>query len=211
LINNAFNKADDRWKQAWLENRLRYVEIAENISYHIPGFRETFDWFPKEIYYTATSQQEERYWQQVAKLDEEVASANRSPNSTAKNDNEKFLGNHSTMGGDIPVSMEQVTEQFMGQVMEQKQTLADPQNEGPTGLHNAARATQIQEFQQDILGLDKRMTEANKESSEMREELSNIKLTISDTKSEVKEVREGIAKLQSNMDTIIEAIQRLQK
>ncbi|KAF9583333.1 hypothetical protein BGW38_009734, partial [Lunasporangiospora selenospora] len=36
LINNAFIKADDRWKQAWLENRLRYVEIAENMSYHIP-------------------------------------------------------------------------------------------------------------------------------------------------------------------------------
>ncbi|KAF9577287.1 hypothetical protein BGW38_007611, partial [Lunasporangiospora selenospora] len=60
-INNAFIKADDRWKQVWLESRLRYVEIAENMSYHIP-----------EIYYTATPYQGKQYWRRVARIDEEI-------------------------------------------------------------------------------------------------------------------------------------------
>ncbi|KAF9079664.1 hypothetical protein BGX27_006137, partial [Mortierella sp. AM989] len=35
-------------------SRLRYIESAENLSYHIPGFRETYDWFPKEIYFSSS-------------------------------------------------------------------------------------------------------------------------------------------------------------
>ncbi|KAF9584914.1 hypothetical protein BGW38_004684 [Lunasporangiospora selenospora] len=72
LINVAFVKADDSWRQVWLENRLRYVESAENMSYHIPGFREAFDWFPKEIYYTATPYQAKQYWRRIKKKDEDI-------------------------------------------------------------------------------------------------------------------------------------------
>ncbi|KAF9580352.1 hypothetical protein BGW38_003039 [Lunasporangiospora selenospora] len=83
LINVAFNKVDDSWRQVWLENRLRYVESAENISYHIPGnsldysapadsFRETFDWFPSQIYYTANPYQVKQYWRRVNRKDEEI-------------------------------------------------------------------------------------------------------------------------------------------
>ncbi|KAG0303070.1 hypothetical protein BGZ97_002052, partial [Linnemannia gamsii] len=36
LINVAFAKGDDGWKLAWVENRLRYIESAENLSYNIP-------------------------------------------------------------------------------------------------------------------------------------------------------------------------------
>ncbi|KAF9191837.1 hypothetical protein BGZ50_009056 [Haplosporangium sp. Z 11] len=62
LINVAFNVGDENWRMVWLENRLRFVEGAENLTHHIPGFRKTHqDWFPKEIYYSATPQQVNAY------------------------------------------------------------------------------------------------------------------------------------------------------
>ncbi|KAG0334511.1 hypothetical protein BG000_008285 [Podila horticola] len=61
LINGGFDKADSDWHLVWLENRLRYVESAENMSYRIPGFRQTYDWFPREIYYTAAMDQVTQY------------------------------------------------------------------------------------------------------------------------------------------------------
>ncbi|KAF9127518.1 hypothetical protein BGW39_005819, partial [Mortierella sp. 14UC] len=61
LINVAFGKGDDGWRKAWIEARLRYIESAENLSYHIPGFRQTYDWFPKQIYFTASAKEVNRY------------------------------------------------------------------------------------------------------------------------------------------------------
>ncbi|KAF9115494.1 hypothetical protein BGX27_007623 [Mortierella sp. AM989] len=61
LVNVAFTKGDDGWRLAWVESRLRYIESAENMSYHIPGYRQTRSWFPKEIYFTATKQQVNTY------------------------------------------------------------------------------------------------------------------------------------------------------
>ncbi|KAG0353335.1 hypothetical protein BGZ54_002291, partial [Gamsiella multidivaricata] len=53
LFSMTFIKGDDCWRLTWLECRLRYIESAENMSYHIQGFRETNEYFPKEIFYTA--------------------------------------------------------------------------------------------------------------------------------------------------------------
>ncbi|KAG0032792.1 hypothetical protein BGZ82_006386, partial [Podila clonocystis] len=62
LINEAFGTSDDGvWRGVWLENRLRYIESAENMSFLIPGFRRTHPWFPKEVYYTATSKEVQAY------------------------------------------------------------------------------------------------------------------------------------------------------
>ncbi|KAF9187680.1 hypothetical protein BGZ51_001175 [Haplosporangium sp. Z 767] len=61
LINVAFTVGDETWKLVWIENRLSYAESAENMSYHIPGFRRNHNWFPKEIYYSATIQQVDKY------------------------------------------------------------------------------------------------------------------------------------------------------
>ncbi|KAF9583850.1 hypothetical protein BGW38_008333 [Lunasporangiospora selenospora] len=60
------------WHQVWLEERLRYVAIAENISYQIPGIRQMFGGFPDEIYYTATPQQVREYWQRIRKQSAEA-------------------------------------------------------------------------------------------------------------------------------------------
>ncbi|KAI7829416.1 hypothetical protein BC939DRAFT_25874 [Gamsiella multidivaricata] len=61
LINVAFTTGDESWQLVWLKNKLRYIESAENMTFHIPGFREAHDWFPDEIYYSATPQQVKAY------------------------------------------------------------------------------------------------------------------------------------------------------
>ncbi|KAG9324315.1 hypothetical protein KVV02_006561 [Mortierella alpina] len=57
LMNVAFSAGDDMGPLVWLENRLRSVEGAENMSYRAPGLRQRFDWFPQYIYYTASPRQ----------------------------------------------------------------------------------------------------------------------------------------------------------
>ncbi|KAF9957362.1 hypothetical protein BGZ70_009536 [Mortierella alpina] len=57
LMNVAFSAGDDKGPLVWLENRLRSVEGAENMSYSAPGLRQRFDWFPQYIYYTASPRQ----------------------------------------------------------------------------------------------------------------------------------------------------------
>ncbi|KAF9904405.1 hypothetical protein BX616_001312 [Lobosporangium transversale] len=99
LINVAFTKGDDGWRLAWIESRLRYIEAAENMSYHIPGYRETYDCFPREIYFAATAQQMKAYQE---KLD---ADAN------------KELGKHIT---NVDARVEQLQRQLQEQLQEQQ-------------------------------------------------------------------------------------------
>ncbi|KAF9114954.1 hypothetical protein BGX27_009384 [Mortierella sp. AM989] len=54
LMNVAFSAGDDKAPLVWLDNRLRSVESAENISFAAPGLRERFDWFPQFVFYTAS-------------------------------------------------------------------------------------------------------------------------------------------------------------
>ncbi|KAF9361006.1 hypothetical protein BGX34_007377 [Mortierella sp. NVP85] len=61
LINVAFDDAAETWELVWMENKLRYIERAETITYNIPGYRESSSWFPNEIYYSATLQNRRGY------------------------------------------------------------------------------------------------------------------------------------------------------
>ncbi|KAF9435825.1 hypothetical protein BGZ76_005428 [Entomortierella beljakovae] len=61
LINSAYSKGDETWELVWLENRLKYVESVESISYDIPGFRQMSDIFPSSIYYSATAPKVKAY------------------------------------------------------------------------------------------------------------------------------------------------------
>ncbi|KAF9353151.1 hypothetical protein BGX34_011781 [Mortierella sp. NVP85] len=61
LISSAFDDASNTWELVWLDNKLRYIERAETITYNIPGYRESSDWFPSEIYYCATFQNRQDY------------------------------------------------------------------------------------------------------------------------------------------------------
>ncbi|KAF9301046.1 hypothetical protein BGZ74_007204, partial [Mortierella antarctica] len=88
LLNGGFDKAGCDWHLVWLENRLRYVEMAEDMSYRIPGFRQTYDWFPREIYYTATEKQVKRYKDRMPQDEEKSDSAGSTDDSDAsKTDN----------------------------------------------------------------------------------------------------------------------------
>ncbi|KAG0030684.1 hypothetical protein BGZ82_007320 [Podila clonocystis] len=84
LINGGFNKADSDWHLVWLENRLRYIESAENMSYRIPGFRQTYDWFPREIYYTATEEQVKQYKERMPQDEEKTGSYESTLDNTYK-------------------------------------------------------------------------------------------------------------------------------
>ncbi|KAG0313579.1 hypothetical protein BGZ99_008730 [Dissophora globulifera] len=70
LVNVAFTKGDDSWRLTWVESRLRYIESAENMSYHIPGYRASYDCFPKEIYFSATEQRVKAYQERYRKKDD---------------------------------------------------------------------------------------------------------------------------------------------
>ncbi|KAG0305575.1 hypothetical protein BGZ98_003923 [Dissophora globulifera] len=86
LINKAFDKGDEAWRLAWVESRLRYIESAENMSYHIPGYRASHDCFPTEIYFSATPQQVKAYQERYRKkysLDSSEQSSLAGARSTA--------------------------------------------------------------------------------------------------------------------------------
>ncbi|KAG0283368.1 hypothetical protein BGZ98_006354, partial [Dissophora globulifera] len=74
LINGAFTAANDSWRPVWLENRLYYVANAENMTFQIPGFRRAHDWFPSEIYYTATAKTVKEFNDKYFKDDPTAAS-----------------------------------------------------------------------------------------------------------------------------------------
>jgi len=61
----AFTKRHDG--QRLIQARLHYIELAENLSFHIPGFRETYNIFPKEIYFSATAKEIEEYHEEALK------------------------------------------------------------------------------------------------------------------------------------------------
>ncbi|KAF9115687.1 hypothetical protein BGX27_006931 [Mortierella sp. AM989] len=81
LIHKAFEDGDENWRTVWLENRLNVIELAEDISFRIPGFRESHNWFPETIYYSATPQQIRLYEQKYFSEQEEFSD----PSNGSKN------------------------------------------------------------------------------------------------------------------------------
>ncbi|GJJ71231.1 hypothetical protein EMPS_03581 [Entomortierella parvispora] len=76
LINVAFIKGGDGWRLVWIESRLQYIESAENMSYHLPGFRDAHDeYFPKVVYFTATWKEVKDYKQKYEEEKQEGAAA----------------------------------------------------------------------------------------------------------------------------------------
>ncbi|KAF9585549.1 hypothetical protein BGW38_001887 [Lunasporangiospora selenospora] len=222
LINSAFIKADDSWRQVWLENRLGYVEAAENMSYHIPGFRETFNWFPSIIYYTATSNQVKQYWRRVAKMDEEFifkdGSTSQTSGLTAAKEDEQLAKqslaktSNRELEGELTKQSQVLVDGFsdiMKRFTQHEQYLND--------LKRSTEKLPVQELQQDIAELDTRIAMANTEVSGVKDELSGVKdelskmkATISETKVDVFEVREGIVKIQNDINDILQVLRGLQ-
>ncbi|KAF9339784.1 hypothetical protein BGZ91_004716 [Linnemannia elongata] len=84
LINLAFNDGDQTWRLTWLENRMRYVESAENMTYINPAFRETQSCFPSTVFYSATPQQVRNYDRETKQLIEDSAPTVARPDGASK-------------------------------------------------------------------------------------------------------------------------------
>ncbi|KAG9071748.1 hypothetical protein KI688_005963 [Linnemannia hyalina] len=72
LINLAFNDGDQTWRLTWLENRMRYVESAENMTYIHP------------VFYSATPQQVRDYDRETKQLIEDFAPTVARPDGASK-------------------------------------------------------------------------------------------------------------------------------
>ncbi|KAF9153702.1 hypothetical protein BG015_002830 [Linnemannia schmuckeri] len=82
LINNAISDGDQSWQLDWMEYRMRYIESAENMTYDIPGFRESRNYFPDTIYYTATGQQVRDYTKETQRLIDEAGPSSATDTTT---------------------------------------------------------------------------------------------------------------------------------
>ncbi|KAF9961610.1 hypothetical protein BGZ72_002924 [Mortierella alpina] len=71
LINHAFDDGDKTWELDWLQNRMRFVESAENMNYVLGGCLGLPNYYPQAIYYTATALQVREYKKTTQKLKEE--------------------------------------------------------------------------------------------------------------------------------------------
>ncbi|KAF9085397.1 hypothetical protein BGX29_001979 [Mortierella sp. GBA35] len=69
LINSGYDESDTTWELDWLQNRLLYIESAENLSHYIPGLREKYDIFPQEIYYCLSEAKIQEYKTRWSKKD----------------------------------------------------------------------------------------------------------------------------------------------
>ncbi|KAF8945149.1 hypothetical protein BGZ47_003190 [Haplosporangium gracile] len=134
LISLAFNDGDETWRLTWIENRLRYVESAENMSYHIPGFRDSHNWFPREIYYSATPQQVRDYNKVSESLDEQnsiVTVKEMSPSSQAilgvgAGDDSMYMHSHSHSHSHFPKAV--AGDDTKEEVVQQQQHHQQPQH-----------------------------------------------------------------------------------
>ncbi|KAG0372928.1 hypothetical protein BGX24_012394 [Mortierella sp. AD032] len=71
LINHAFDDGDKTWERDWLQNRMRYVESAQNMAFDISGALEFSIDFSDTIYYTASAPQVREYKKTTERLKEE--------------------------------------------------------------------------------------------------------------------------------------------
>ncbi|KAG0196269.1 hypothetical protein BGX28_010351 [Mortierella sp. GBA30] len=106
LINSGYDENDTTWELVWLQNRFLYIENAENLSHTIPGLRQNYDIFPKEIYYCLSEAKVKEYKSRWSKKNDGLRSKNddlwitkdtkadkskREMESTEKELNEKLL------------------------------------------------------------------------------------------------------------------------
>ncbi|KAF9102108.1 hypothetical protein BGX27_011179 [Mortierella sp. AM989] len=61
LMNGVYSEAVEAGKRIWLKNRLDAIAGAENLTFYMPNYRHTRDFFPQYIYYPATERQIQDY------------------------------------------------------------------------------------------------------------------------------------------------------
>ncbi|KAF9585114.1 hypothetical protein BGW38_003849, partial [Lunasporangiospora selenospora] len=203
LINVAFVKADDSWWQVYLENRLRYVESAENMSYYIP---EAFDWFPSEIYYTATQYQERQYTRRIKKKDEEILledSEDPVPEKASTDEVAKTLLNSSLLASRIA----EIEEKIGRQGQDQQQSLL-------VIKEHLVKQSQDGDHQSGVSGIRSQLEQGSREQAVRAAELHRVaersQSDISGMRSDNSELRREVIGLKRDIQAILDAIQILQ-
>ncbi|KAF9138834.1 hypothetical protein BGX30_008713 [Mortierella sp. GBA39] len=144
LINHAIDDGDRTWELDWLNNRMRYIESAENLTYDISGFRAAHDCFPETIYYTATPLQVREYRKKTRRImDDKVTSADLT-NSADFKVQQPISGNIGGTGSgggiqDWPQSQQQ---------QQQSQQQQEGESSG-TSAGDAAVLALLKQFQED--------------------------------------------------------------
>ncbi|KAG0251863.1 hypothetical protein BG011_007344 [Mortierella polycephala] len=122
LVNVAFTVSDGTWRLVWIRNRMRYVEMAENMSYHIPGFRESYNCFPEEIYYSATPQQMMAF--EIKYLSDESSQISSSGKASRKYFG-RALTSKANIASSFGNSVEDLERKFKKGLQEQEKSLKD--------------------------------------------------------------------------------------
>ncbi|KAG0004416.1 hypothetical protein BGZ79_009393 [Entomortierella chlamydospora] len=130
LINTAFNDGDRTWRNVWFENRLGYIEIAENLSYKIPGFRQRFNhWFYEEICYQASDDEAAAYKKKYFPQEEldKISSSIRDVRSLLKPTNTVSTDSNKEHQAQVP-NMADDTQALLHQVQELRTQLTEKQS-----------------------------------------------------------------------------------
>ncbi|KAF9586428.1 hypothetical protein BGW38_005210 [Lunasporangiospora selenospora] len=186
IVNEAYINGDISWRQVWFENRLSIVEQAENLSFHIPGFRESNDWFPDKIYYGATSYQVKQYWKRINVKDEEVILdwAEQEPGTTVEESTKSSPDSSKSL--DL-WELEQRVIAKMGhieQLVQGQQIVSGQMSKAP------GQKSDVSELRGDMTNLEDKL-------SGLKSELTDLKGEITDVKNDIRTVLAVLLALQN--------------
>jgi hypothetical protein len=204
LINVAFNKGDDGWRLTWIEWRIRYIEAAENMSYHIPGFRQTYDFFPDEIYFSVPHKQ----WQEQ-KFDAEnhvVMGLDMTENSLKEGDDEN----------DALEAFDE-DEELEGK-QDKRKNCVDHDNTSDGNVEDSeeqeAVVEDVLESQVESLGVADSVliteeTSSIQQDNQDCELIRTLSMQVEGLNSEVRDLHQQIANLQQQVENQFEELKRL--
>ncbi|KAK3822240.1 MAG: hypothetical protein JOS17DRAFT_754184, partial [Linnemannia elongata] len=182
LINHAIDDGDRTWELDWLQNRMRYIESAESLTYDIPGFRAAHDYFPETIYYTATPLQVREYKKKTRRImDDKVTSADLI-NAAEFKVQQPISGNIGGTGSGGGIQDRQQSQQQQQPSQKQQGQSQQQQQEEESfemGTGDAAVLALLKQFQEDQRQAreEQRLAreEQRQEAADLRRELALLK------------------------------------
>ncbi|KAF9577440.1 hypothetical protein BGW38_007348, partial [Lunasporangiospora selenospora] len=205
LVNAAYTKGESNWRQVWFQNRLQTIVRAENLSYHIPGYRSSHDYFPDRIFYTATPYQVRKYRRRIKTADEDIVldtesteePTNSSSDTPASTGDSETTNCHTADKDDTspndpdPSSLERKPTGAVGMIR---------QRPSRDQLTEASQRNQAQQDQKQA---------GKKEVFDMRTDMTKLKDGMTGLKGEVKGMKNGLTDLQEEISDVKEDIRAI--
>ncbi|KAF9578961.1 hypothetical protein BGW38_004984, partial [Lunasporangiospora selenospora] len=205
LVNAAYSRGDNNWRQVWLENRLLTIVRAENPTYHIPGYRASRDIFPDRIFYTATPYQVKQYWRRIKIVDEEVTF-----DSDGK---EEVLG----LSPDTSASADSPPASSSSSIVKEGTSYDDPDPSGfKQGLTRAMSGIEQGHIRDRLENTQKTQTPQDQmeDMTRLNNGMTGLKVEVKDLKGEVMDIKRGLTGLHdeiADMKAILTALVNLQQ